>query len=92
MNISTYPINPSRDIAEIQHRKHSLLCISLFPFLSSVSSVAIAEGYCMNKRGSIPGRGNIILFSILSRPALGTTQPPIQWILGDLSSGKMAKA
>jgi hypothetical protein len=32
-------------------------------------------------RGSIPGRGN----AIASRPVLGHTRPPIQWVLGVLS-------
>jgi hypothetical protein len=39
-------------------------------------------------RGSIPGRGlRIILFSTASRPALVSTQPPFQWVLGALSLG-----
>jgi hypothetical protein len=29
----------------------------------------------------------IFLFTIASRPALGPTQPPIQWVLGALSPG-----
>jgi hypothetical protein len=39
--------------------------------------------------GSIPGRGNdrIFLFATASRPALGPTQPPIQWLPGALSLG-----
>jgi hypothetical protein len=28
--------------------------------------------------------GQEFLFSVLSRPALGSTQPPIQWMLGAL--------
>jgi hypothetical protein len=38
-------------------------------------------------RGSIPGRGKIFLFSIASRPPLGPTEPPIQWVSGAVSSG-----
>jgi hypothetical protein len=30
--------------------------------------------------GSIPGRGKIILYSTESRPTLGSTQPPVQWL------------
>jgi hypothetical protein len=30
----------------------------------------------------IPARNNILLFSTASRPALGPTQPPTQWVLG----------
>jgi hypothetical protein len=33
------------------------------------------------------GRIKNFLFSMLSRPALGSTQPPIQWVLGGLSTG-----
>jgi hypothetical protein len=33
------------------------------------------------------GRGKIFLFSTSSRPVLGPTQPPIQWVLGALSLG-----
>jgi hypothetical protein len=38
-------------------------------------------------RGSSPGRVKNFHFSMLSRPALGSTQPPIQWVLGALSPG-----
>jgi hypothetical protein len=34
-----------------------------------------------------PSRANNFFFSTLSRPALGSTQPPIQWVLGALSQG-----
>jgi hypothetical protein len=38
--------------------------------------------------GSIPGRGERIFpLSSVSRPALGLTQPPIQWVPGVLSPG-----
>jgi hypothetical protein len=37
-------------------------------------------------RGSIPGRGEMIFpLTSVSRPALGPTQPPVQWVLGVLS-------
>jgi hypothetical protein len=44
------------------------------------SSVGIATGYELDDRGSNPGRGKIFVLSTTSRPALGPTQPPIQWV------------
>jgi hypothetical protein len=38
-------------------------------------------------RSSSPGRVKNFLFSTLSRPALGCTKSPIQWVLGALSAG-----
>jgi hypothetical protein len=38
-------------------------------------------------RDSSPGRVKNVHFSISSRPALGSTQPPIQWVPGALSRG-----
>jgi hypothetical protein len=38
-------------------------------------------------RSSSPGRLKSFLFSPASRPALGPTQLPIQWVLGALSPG-----
>jgi hypothetical protein len=38
-------------------------------------------------RGSSPGRVKNFHFSISSRPALGSAQPPIQWVPGALSRG-----
>jgi hypothetical protein len=38
-------------------------------------------------RGSSTGRVKNLLFSTSSRPALGSTQPHIQWVPGALSSG-----
>jgi hypothetical protein len=37
--------------------------------------------------GGIHGRGKMFLFSTKSRPVLGPTQPPIQWVPGALSRG-----
>jgi hypothetical protein len=34
-----------------------------------------------------PGGQEIFLFFMSSRPALGPTQPPIQWVPGALSAG-----
>jgi hypothetical protein len=50
------------------------------------SSVGIAKGYGQDGWGSTAGRGQeIVLFSTASRLAVGSIQPPIQWILGALS-------
>jgi hypothetical protein len=49
------------------------------------NAVRIATGYGLDdKRGrsSSPGRVKNFLFSTSSRPALGSTQPPIQWVPG----------
>jgi hypothetical protein len=43
-------------------------------------------------RSSSLGRVNIFHFSISSRPALGSTQPPIKCVPGVLSRGKVAGA
>jgi hypothetical protein len=52
------------------------------------SAVGIATGYGLDEQGvwSSSG-GKNFHFSISSRPALGPTQPPIQWVPGALSSG-----
>jgi hypothetical protein len=47
----------------------------------------IATGYGMDGRGSTSGSVMIFLFSIASTPALGPTQPPIQWVPGSPSPG-----
>jgi hypothetical protein len=44
-------------------------------------------GWRLDDWGSIPGRGNIFLFLIASRPSLGLIQPLVQWIPGALSPG-----
>jgi hypothetical protein len=53
----------------------------------------IAPGYVLDDRGSIPnGAPGIFLFDTMSRPDLGPTQHPNQWVdrdyfLGDKSAG-----
>jgi hypothetical protein len=56
--------------------------VSLSFNLSRDSSVGIATGWRMEGRVSIPGTGKDFLFFTTSRPALGTTQPPIQYLIG----------
>jgi hypothetical protein len=48
----------------------------------------MALGYGLDDRGFESRQGlGIFLFTIASRPALGPTQPPIQWALKALSLG-----
>jgi hypothetical protein len=52
------------------------------------SVVSIATCYGLDDRGvgvPSPGRVKNFLFSMSSRPALESTQPPIQWVPGALS-------
>jgi hypothetical protein len=58
------------------------------PNESRDSSVGIAMGYGLEGQGSIPDRRKILLFSIASRLALGTTQSSIQWVPGYFPRGK----
>jgi hypothetical protein len=51
-------------------------------------SVGIALGYGLDDRGFESQQGmGIFLFTTASRPALGPTQPPIQWVPGAISLG-----
>jgi hypothetical protein len=56
-----------------------------------VLPIRIAQSVCCGRpgdRGSIPGRGERIFpLASVSRPALGPTQPPVQWVPGVLSPG-----
>jgi hypothetical protein len=60
---------------------------------SQDSSLGIVMGYRLDGQGLIPSRGQIFLFSMVSKLALGPTQPPIQWVpWGDFAGGKVASA
>jgi hypothetical protein len=62
--------------------------ILVFLFLMSWNSVVgIATGYGLDDGGvgvSSPGRIKNFLFSTSSRPVLGSTKPPIRWVMGAL--------
>jgi hypothetical protein len=57
--------------------------------MSRDSAVGIATGYELDDRGrgSSPGRVKNFHFSMSSRPALRSTQPPIQCVPGVFSRG-----
>jgi hypothetical protein len=54
-------------------------------FWSQDSPFGVTMGYGLDGLGSIPGSARSFLLSIPFRPALGPTQPPIQWLLGAIS-------
>jgi hypothetical protein len=67
-----------------------LLGSIVFFFRCRDSVVGIATGYGLDDRrgrSSSPGMVKNFLFSTSSRPALGSTQPPIQLVPGALSPG-----
>jgi hypothetical protein len=53
----------------------------------SVGIAARLRAGRQGNRGSILGRGNIFLFSVTFRPALGITQLPIHWVPGVVFPG-----
>lgn len=73
-----------------------LNCLNLFKYTPIYrrrdSSITIVTKYGLDYRGSIQGRGNIMLFSMASGPSLGPTHP-IQWVAAAISpAGKEARA
>jgi hypothetical protein len=72
------------------------VCVGGYRELSNIIFMRLYEAYkrsdCLRagrprSRSSSPGRVKNFLFSTSSRPALGPTQPPIQWVPGHLSPG-----
>jgi hypothetical protein len=55
-------------------------------------AVSIVSGYGLDDRGSITGRGERIFpVASVSRPVLGPTHPPVQWVPVILSPGVKAR-
>jgi hypothetical protein len=66
-----------------------IIIMALQPFVGAgiaQSVERLATGWTTRGSGS-PGRVKNFHFSISSRPALGSTQPPIKWVPGALSWG-----
>jgi hypothetical protein len=61
----------------VSENLHYVIIIT-FPYLDWLQSGR------QRGRGSSPGRGEIFLLSTSSRPVLGPTHPPIQWVPGAL--------
>jgi hypothetical protein len=57
-------------------------CLVSVLYMTIVCGVGIATGYDLTARGSILDRGKIFVFSTASRPTLGPTQLPLQWVPG----------
>jgi hypothetical protein len=74
--------------------QHCVLFVYGFCKRSRVSSGSIVSDYGLDDRAievrSPQGQRNFPLTSV-SRPALGSTQPPVQWVPGVLSSGVKAR-
>jgi len=52
------------------------------PLQANHDELSTMTGYGVDKWSSICSMTEILLFSTMPRPAVGTTQPPIQWLLG----------
>jgi hypothetical protein len=73
--------------SQFKHRRFTL-CLSYWSEVRD-GSVGIATGYGLDDRGvavRVPVDKNFH-FSVSSRPVLGPTQSPIQWVPGALSLG-----
>jgi hypothetical protein len=74
----------------LRHRHcvfHFTVCVTIYVRRVAQYSVWLRAGR-PGDRGSIPGRGEMIFPpASVSRPALGPTQPLVQWVPGVLSPG-----
>jgi hypothetical protein len=83
-------------MSDLIFRAHVFVSVHNLFVPSRDSAVGIATGYGLDERGvgvRIPGGGKNFHLSMSCIPALGPTQPPIQWVPGALSPrGKAAGA
>jgi hypothetical protein len=84
------PIRPSLILFDITtDTKRSVQNIILWTdyFDKIYSRIGSRYSTGLDGQGSIPGSAIFLLFFTASRPALGPTQPPVQWVLGAISPG-----
>jgi hypothetical protein len=80
-----------REHTSKKHLQASHVLIHLRTYSLVLSSqragIGIRYGWMTEESSSSPGRVKHFLFPTSSRPALGSTQPPLQWIPGALPPG-----
>jgi hypothetical protein len=85
----TEPQSPPRD-SNPRLSMHEVKVLTIRPASSSIligQQVEYAKKFKYLPENQNPGRVKNFHFSISSRPALGSTQPPIKWVPGSLSWG-----
>jgi hypothetical protein len=87
LDLNPWPLHRDQLIWQFVPTECSILCIYyLRTLLGSRDSDWLRAGRPRG-RSSSPGRGKIFLLSTSSRPALGPTHSPIEWVPGALSPG-----
>jgi hypothetical protein len=84
-NLENYSINTGYIVG-----LNYILYFVYIPHKSQDSSVGISTDYGLEDwmiGVRIPAGAGKFLFDTVSRPALGPTQPPIQWVIGLISLG-----